>query len=232
MKYASPLIKATLLKRYKRFLADVRLADGTELTAHCANPGSMAGLTTPGATVYLSDSNNPKRKLRFSWELIEVDDILVGINTMMPNRIVEEALEKSRIAELSTYSTLRREVKYGTNSRIDFLLTHASEPDCYLEVKNVHFTRTKGLAEFPDSVTARGAKHLDELAKMVAQGHRAVMLYLIQRDDCHQFDLARDLDTVYAAASAKATSAGVEAYAYDCRITQSDISLQSALPFL
>lgn len=232
MKFASPLIKATLLKRYKRFLADVQLDDGTTLTVHCANPGSMAGLKTPGATIYLSDSNNPKRKLRYSWELIEVGDTLVGVNTMLPNKIVEEALHAQTIAELSRYHSLRREVKYGTNSRIDFLLSDPALPDCYVEVKNVHFSRTATLAEFPDSITARGAKHLDELAKMVAEGHRAVMLYLVQRDDCTCFRLASDLDPTYAAAYERATKAGVEAYAYDCTISQTNIALQSALPFV
>ena len=178
MKFDTPLVSGKLLKRYKRFLADVVLdGDGSEITAHCANPGSMLGLKEPGSRVWLSLSDNPKRKLKYSWELIEADGALVGINTAHPNRLVEEALERGMIPALSGYQTLRREVKYGKNSRIDILLEGGDGSKTYLEVKNVHLMREKGLAEFPDSVTARGAKHLAELAGMVAEGHRAAMVF-------------------------------------------------------
>ena len=185
MRFSAPLVSGRLVRRYKRFLADVVLDDtGEEITAHCANPGSMLGLTKPGSRVYLSKSDNPKRKLAYSWELIEADGALVGINTAHPNRLVEEALMDGRIDPLTGFATLRREVKYGKNSRIDILLDQDGDRPVYVEVKNVHLMRKAGLAEFPDSVTARGAKHLAEMADMVAQGARAAMVYLVQRPDC------------------------------------------------
>ena len=220
MKFDTPLVSGKLLKRYKRFLADVVLdGDGSEITAHCANPGSMLGLKEPGSRVWLSLSDNPKRKLKYSWELIEVDGALVGINTAHPNRLVEEALERGMIPALSGYQTLRREVKYGKNSRIDILLEGGDGSKTYVEVKNVHLMREQGLAEFPDSVTARGAKHLAELAGMVAEGHRAAMVFLVQRPDCAVLSLAGDIDPTYAAAFADARSAGVEAFAIGCEIS-------------
>lgn len=182
MKFPAPLQRATLIQRYKRFLADVKLDDGTIVTAHCANPGSMMGLKDPGMTVWVSPASNPKRKLKYDLQLVEADNTLVAINTGNPNKLVEEAILDGTIAELKGYDTLRREVKYGVNSRIDILLSSAGKADCYVEVKNVHLLREPGLIEFPDSVTARGAKHLEELGDMVEKGHRAVMVYLVQRD--------------------------------------------------
>jgi len=235
MQFPNPLIPGTLIKRYKRFLADVQLEDGKEVTAHCANPGSMLGLSEPGSRVWLSPSNNPKRKLKFSWELIEVDlgkgPALVGINTSHPNGLVADAIEAGQIEELGGYGSLRREVKYGENSRIDILLEDETKPLCYVEIKNVHLMRDAGLAEFPDSVTARGAKHLKELSQMVRDGHRAVMVYLVQRDDAKRFALARDIDKNYAAAFDAAREVGVEALAYDCRLTPEGIEVSKALPF-
>ncbi|MEL7525331.1 MAG: DNA/RNA nuclease SfsA [Pseudomonadota bacterium] len=219
MKFAEPLVGGRLVKRYKRFLADVVLdGDGGEITAHCANPGSMLGLKEPGARVWLSRSDNPKRKLKYSWEIIEADGALVGINTAHPNKLVEEAIEGGRITELSGYASLRREVKYGKNSRIDVLLEDAAGGKTYVEVKNVHLMRQPGLAEFPDSVTARGAKHLGELADMVVEGHRAAMVFLVQRPDCGRLSLAEDIDPAYAAAFRAARSAGVEVYAIGCDV--------------
>jgi len=232
MQLPTPLVAGRLVKRYKRFLADVELENGELVTAHCANPGSMIGLKEPGLKVWLSISDNPKRKLKYSWELLEVDGALVGINTSHPNGLVSEAIAAGVIEELRGYETQRREVKYGRNSRIDILLQGDDRPDCYVEVKNVHLLRQADLAEFPDSVTARGAKHLVELSDMVAEGHRSVMVYLIQRTDAQRFSLARELDPAYAAAFDKAMAAGVEAIAYACEISQTEINVVGKIPIL
>ena len=223
MRFAAPLLPATLVKRYKRFLADVVLPSGETVTAHCANPGSMIGLDAPGARVWLSKSANPKRKLAHSWELIEVDfgggAELVGINTSHPNALAAEAIAAGALPELAGYASIRREVKYGKNSRVDFLLENPARPACYVEIKNVHLMRQRGLAEFPDAVTKRGAKHLAELSDMVAQGHRAVMLFLIQIGSAQRFRLARDIDPAYGRAFDAARRGGVEAFAYRCLLS-------------
>jgi len=232
MRFPAPLVKGRLLRRYKRFLADVELAGGETVTVHCANPGAMTGLAEAGMRVLLSRSQSPTRKLPWSWELVEVDDALVGINTAHPNRLVAEALAAGAIAELTGYDVIRREVPYGRNSRIDILLTGAGRPDTYVEVKNVHLSRQPGLAEFPDSVTARGTKHLAELTDMVAAGHRAVMLYLVQRTDAERFALARDVDPAYGTAFDRARTAGVEMLAYDCRLSEEEIAVAGPLPVI
>ncbi len=235
MKFETPLISGKLIKRYKRFLADVELDDGKVVTAHCANSGSMLSLNVPGSRVWLTPNDNPKRKLKFTWEIIEIapgaNRALVGINTQHPNRIVADAIAAGEIAELGGYDNLKREVKYGENSRIDILLSSEgkpAKPDCYVEVKNVTMKRDlapSAPAEFPDAVTKRGAKHLVELANMVKAGHRAVMFYLVQRTDAKSFALAPDIDPTYSAEFAKATKAGVEVVAYGCDITPSEISI-------
>ncbi|MGK2872072.1 MAG: DNA/RNA nuclease SfsA [Alphaproteobacteria bacterium] len=232
MKFSAPLLRATLIRRYKRFLADVEMPDGEMLTVHCANPGAMLGLNMPGMEVWLSDSNNPKRKLRYSWELARVGDAMVGINTAHPNRIAEEAILAKKIPGLAGYAGLRREVNYGRNSRIDLLLEDAGRGLCYVEVKNAHLMRRPGLAEFPDSVTKRGTKHLAEMVEMVAQGHRAVMLYVVQRDDCNRFAVARDIDPTYASALEDVKSRGVEIICYDCRLSTEAIILHQPLPII
>lgn len=219
MQLPVPLLKARLIRRYKRFLADAELSDGEVVTAHLANPGSMLSLLPENATIWLSRSDDPKRKLAYSWELVELPGgALSGVSTAHPNRIVAEALAEGRIAEAAGYETVRPETRYGAASRVDFLLSGGGAPDLYLEVKNVHLRREGDWAEFPDSVTARGAKHLDELAGMVRSGARAAMLYVVQRDDCARFRLAEDIDPTYAARFRAATAAGVDAFAYGCRI--------------
>lgn len=218
MHFSPTLIETKLVKRYKRFLADVELADGEIITVHCANPGSMMGLTEPGNRAWISDSQNPKRKLRYSLEIIEVNGVMVGVNTSHPNKLARETLENGLIPELSGFDNIRTEVKYGKNSRIDILLEKQNDKDIFVEVKNVHFVRTSGIHEFPDSVTARGAKHLMEMANEVNKGNRAAMVYIIQRNDGDVFKLANDLDPEYAKAFKYAASQGVEAYAVCCDV--------------
>jgi sugar fermentation stimulation protein A len=234
MRFAAELIPATLIRRYKRFLADVELSDGSTVTVHVANPGAMTGLQAPGARVWLSKSPSATRKLPYSWELIEADFgtgyELVGVNTMHPNTVVAEALAAQAIPELAGYATIRREVKYGTASRVDFLLQHPVRPPCYVEVKNVHLMRRQGLAEFPDSVTARGARHLDELAAVAAVGARAVMLFVIQIGSSKSLALARDIDPAYGRAFDRARLAGVEALAYTCLLGRDGVVLARPVP--
>jgi len=232
MRFASPLVSGRLIRRYKRFLADVALDTGETIVAHVANPGAMLGLTEPGLRVWLSRSDSLTRKLPWSLELIGADGTIIGVHTGHPNRLVAEAIAGGAIPELSGYATVRREVAYGTRSRVDFLLAGPGRPDAYVEVKNVHLMRMKGRAEFPDSVTARGTKHLAELAKIANRGERAVMLYLVQRADAEAMSLARDIDPAYAAAFDQACAAGVEAIAYACRVTETEIAVERALPVL
>ncbi len=223
MKFTPPLIETRLVKRYKRFLADVKMPDGQIITVHCANPGSMLGLTKEGNKAWISDSQNPKRKLRYSLEILEVDGVMVGINTSHPNKLAKEAIEAGRISALKGYETLRTEVKYGKNSRIDILLQDNDKPDTFVEVKNVHFIRTPGVNEFPDGITARGAKHLEEMAREVENGNRAVMLYIIQRGDGNVLQFAQDIDPNYYEAFKKAHAVGVEAIAIRCNVTSDSI---------
>jgi len=230
MRFPSPLVEARLIRRYKRFLADVAFADGSEATVHVANPGSMIGLTAEGSRVLVSRAQNPARKLAWSLELIEADGTLVGVNTAHPNRLVADAIADGAIAELTGYAGLKREVAYGKNSRIDILLTGGERPDAYVEVKNVHMSRRPPRAEFPDSVTARGAKHLDELSAMVRAGSRGVMVYLVHRADSTDFTLAREIDPAYAAAFDRARDAGVEMLVYGCRVTPEEVTVAGRLP--
>lgn len=232
MLFEPPLERATLIRRYKRFLSDVILADGREVTAHVANPGAMTGLKDEGLPIWVQPAANPKRKLKFSWILAEHNDgHLSGVDTSLPNKLVGEALAKGHIPELSDYETITPEQKYGEASRIDFLLTGDNKADLYLEIKNVHLSRQVGLAEFPDSVTARGAKHLGELARMAQSGARAVMLYVIQRTDCENFTLASDIDPTYAAEFEAARAAGLEVFVYDCEISPTSIGLGKTIPY-
>ena len=237
MEFLDPLIRGTLIKRYKRFLTDVELETGEIVIAHCANPGSMLSLLVEGAEVWLSPARNPDRKLKYTWEMIRIGEAFVGLNTHFANKIVEEAIENGQIPELAGYETLRREVKYGKNSRIDILLEGDGVPMCYVEIKSVTMSRPEKcerankLAEFPDSVTARGTKHLQELSDQVQGGKRAVMFYLVQRADCDEFAIAGDIDPTYAAALKAAKSAGVEALCYGCTVSPDTIKITRKLNF-
>jgi sugar fermentation stimulation protein A len=236
MRFPAPLVPATLIRRYKRFLADVVLDSGETLTVHVANPGAMIGLSTPGARIFVSKSDNARRKLSYSWELVEADlgsgPELVGVNTAYPNALVLEAITAKRIPELDGYSAVRREVRYGHNCRIDFLLEDGHRPPCYLEVKNVHLMRQSRLAEFPDAVTARGAKHLGELIGAAARGARAVMLFVIQIGSAERFTVARDIDPRYAQALDRARQSGVEALAWRCQVSAEAISVTRPVPLV
>ena len=232
MRFQTPLIPATLIRRYKRFLADCQLDDGSEITAHVANPGSMLGMKNTGLRIWLEPNDDPKRKLKWAWRLVDHGDgHFTGVDTGVPNKVLKAALMAGEVAGLTGYDLVRPEVKYGDASRIDFLLTGTNRPDTYVEVKSVTLSRRRGLAEFPDSVTARGTKHLAELSGMAVQGHRAVMLYLVQRTDCTSVTLAADIDPAYESAFSKARAAGVQVLALGCRISPDEITLGVPLPF-
>ena len=234
MDFGSALIPAKLLRRYKRFLADVVLDTGEMLTVHVANPGAMTGLDRPLSRVWLSKSANPARKLRYSWELVEADlgsgAELVGVNTALPNALVGDALAAELIPQLRDYREFRREVRYGASSRVDFLLEGPVRPPCFLEIKNVHLMRKPCLAEFPDCATARGAKHLNELSSVVTAGARAVLLFVIQISSADRFTVARDIDPVYAAAFDRARLSGVEMLAWRCTVSLGGIKIAAPVP--
>ncbi|MEO1238788.1 MAG: DNA/RNA nuclease SfsA [Pseudomonadota bacterium] len=231
MRFPTPLVPARLIRRYKRFLADAMLEDGREVTAHCPNSGAMLGLDAEGLRIWLEPNDDPKKKLKYGWRLVDLPGgHMAGIDTGVPNRVVKEALLARRIPALADYTNIRPEVAYGDNSRVDFLATEPGQPDAYVEVKNVHLRRSGDLAEFPDCVTARGAKHLGELARVADAGHRAVMLYLIQRTDCAALALAGDLDPGYKAAAQKAKARGVEMIAHATTITTEGVWLADPLP--
>jgi sugar fermentation stimulation protein A len=232
MQFPSPLARGRLVQRYKRFFADVVMDDGREITAHCPNPGAMLGLKAPGLVVWLSRSEDPKRKLAHTLELVEADGGLVGVNTMHPNRLVAEALALGAIPELAGYASVRREVNYGTNSRVDFLLESPDRPPCWLEIKNCHLMRTPGLAEFPDCVAARSSRHLRELAAMVEEGHRAVALFVVQRTDCEGFAACAELDPLFARTLDEAAAKGVEVLVYACGMAETGVSITRRLPWL
>jgi sugar fermentation stimulation protein A len=224
-----PLTPGILIKRYQRFLADVQLADGRPVTAHCPNTGSMLGCCQPGSPVYLSRHDSPKRKLPFTWELIDVGSTLVGINTMQTNRIVKEALEQRAIPELNTYDTILAEVKSGRSSRIDFKLQGPDQPDCYLEVKNCTLVRNK-TAAFPDAPSQRGRKHLLELESLAGSGYATALLLLVQRNDASEFRPADDIDPAYGSLLRRVASNGTMVLAYAAAVSLEKISLQTRIP--
>ena len=223
-------LNGILIKRYKRFFADVQL-DNNVVTAHCPNTGSMMGLLDAGNKVLLSKSDNEKRKLKYTLEVIKLKKSHVGVNTHRTNRIVEKALNDNVFNFVKSITEIRREVKYGENSKVDFVVTTPKE-EVYIEVKNVTLSRVKKTAEFPDAVTIRGSKHLIELAKLKKKGIRAVMLYVIQRDDINSFKIASDIDPIYARNLKKAMKSGVEVFCYDCKFSKKDISINSEKKFL
>jgi sugar fermentation stimulation protein A len=232
MRFDQPLETATLLRRYKRFLADVRLeASGAETTVHVANPGAMLGLNAPGSRVWLQRSASATRKLPLSMALVEADGAPVGVDTLLPNRLVAEALAAGAIPELAGYSTVRREVKYGEASRIDFLLEDEARGRLWLEVKNCHLMRTPGLAEFPDCKAERSARHLRELVAMRAAGDRAAALFVVQRTDCEAFRACADLDPAFAAGLDAAADAGVEVLAYACTVSPEGVEIIRRIPW-
>lgn len=235
MRFPSPLIEARLVRRYKRFLADLQLADGSLITAHCPNPGAMLGLAVPGARALLSDVRSPTRKLPFSWELVNADlpggRKWFGINTMRPNALVAEAFAAGGLPSLAGYTNLRPEVRYAQASRVDFLATGEGVPPCHVEVKNCHLMRRPGLAEFPDCVAARSARHMMDLAAVVEAGGRAMVIIVVQMW-ADRFDAARDLDPAFDRALQTARAAGVVVHAHRCRIDPAGITVADAIPVL
>jgi sugar fermentation stimulation protein A len=213
-----PMTRGVIVQRYKRFFVDMVLDDGRAITAHCPNPGAMLGVKDAGQGAWVSWSDDPKRKLPWTLQLVESNGGLVGVNTMLPNKLVAEALAAGAIPELAGYATVRPEVKYAEASRVDFLLTGPDRPPCWLEVKNCHLSRTPPLAEFPDCVAARSTRHLGDLAATVAQGDRAVVLFVVQREDCDAFSACADLDPAFAHALGRAADAGVEVLVYACEM--------------
>ena len=225
------LVRGTLIKRYKRFLADVSLDNGKIVTAHCPNTGSMKGCSEPGHPVYLSLHDNPKRKLKYTWELIEMPTSLVGVNTLVPNRLVFQAAEAGLISELVGYETVEREVKIGSHSRIDLRLSDGQKGCCYVEIKNCSLV-DNGVAMFPDAVTSRGLKHLKELEIIVKSGCRCVMFFFIQRMDARVFKPADHIDPDYGNGLRRAVNRGVEILIYDVTVDLTGIKLNRRIPFL
>lgn len=233
--FSPPLLKGTLVKRYKRFLADVLLETGELVCAHCPNTGAMLGLAEPGVPVWLSQSDRPARKLKYTWELVEDPEArFIGVNTGNPNALVKKLLELGGIPEFSAYPHVKTEVYAEPGSRLDFFLQGSGGVDpadlgCYIEVKNAHFKQAEQ-ALFPDSPTQRGAKHMEVLERLVQRGFRAFVLYIIQRQDCSSFSLAANIDPAYTKAATQAFERGVQPLAYSCKISPLGIELGARLP--
>ncbi len=223
------LIRGILIKRYKRFLADIRLDTGEKVTAHCPNSGSMKGCAVPGSMVWLSESNNPKRKYKYTWELIKTPETMIGINTMIPNKLVKQSIENDLIDELSGYDKVKAEVKTSSHTRLDLLLENKDREKCYVEIKNCTLVE-EGTAMFPDAVTTRGQKHLDELEHLVSLGHRGVIFFLIQRMDAKLFKPVDMIDKVYAEKLKKVVANGVEIVVRDTFINTKMIRIRNAVP--
>ncbi|RPH95721.1 MAG: DNA/RNA nuclease SfsA [Calditrichaeota bacterium] len=223
------LIKGTLVKRYQRFLVNIRLENGKTITAACPNTGSMKSCSEPGSPVLMSRDDNPNRKFPFTWEMTQVNNVWVGINTSVPNKLIHRAVKKGQIPELTGYSNIQTEVKYGENSRIDLLLSNG-EKRCYVEIKSVTLVEDK-IAYFPDAVSTRGQKHLAELKNVVEQGHRAVLLFLVQRNDAEFFKPETAIDPDFAAGLKDASEHGVEILVYLANVSIEEITLGKSIPF-
>jgi len=230
MKFKDKLFQGTLIKRYKRFFVDINFRDKI-ITAHCPNTGSMMGLLNKGNKIWFSESNNPKRKLKYSLEIIEVEKNLVGINTLLTNKLVFEALNLKKIKNLIKFDNIKTEVKFSNSTKFDFLISN-SEEKCFLEVKNVTLLRNKKIAEFPDAITSRGTKHLIELINAKKKGFQSYILYLIQREDCKAFKIAEDIDINYKIAFDKAIKAGVKILCYDCKINDEEVKLNNQIELI
>tara|TARA_B100000686_G_C16557089_1_gene845757 strand:+ start:281 stop:976 length:696 start_codon:yes stop_codon:yes gene_type:complete len=229
MKFKDKLLQGTLLKRYKRFFVDIKYQNKT-ITAHCPNSGSMLGLLNPGNIVWFSKADDPKRILKYTLQIINVEEKLVGINTHLTNKIVLEALNQKKIKKLVKFNNIKSEVKFSENTRFDFLISNDSEK-CFLEVKNVTLVRKNKIAEFPDSITSRGTKHLKELIKAKKKGYASYILYLIQREDCGIFKIAKDIDQEYKIAFDESLKNGVKILCYDCKLSTEGINLNNQINY-
>ena len=229
MKFKERLLQGTLIKRYKRFFVDIKYK-GKTITGHCPNTGSMLGLLEKGNKVWFSKSENPNRKLKYTLEIVEVQKQKVGINTLLTNKIVLEALIKKKILPLKNFLHIKSEVKFSENTRFDFMLTNKKNK-CFLEVKNVTLVRKKNIAEFPDAITSRGTKHLNELIKCKEMGYQAYILYLIQREKCNYFKIANDIDQDYNIALTSALKKGIKILCYDCKLNHEEIKLNKQINY-
>ena len=229
MKFKDKLLQGTFVKRYKRFFVDINFRNKI-ITAHCPNTGSMMGLLNEGNKTWFSESNNPKRKLKYSLEIIEVGKSLVGINTLLTNKLIFEALNLKKIKSLIKFDNIKTEVKFSNSTRFDFLISNSKEK-CFLEVKNVTLVRKKKIAEFPDAITSRGTKHLNELCNAIKKGYQSYILYLIQREDCDSFKIAKDIDKKYKIAFDKALKSGVKILCYDCKLSNEEIKLSNRINY-
>lgn len=227
MEFKEPLLQGTLIKRYKRFFIDIKFRNKT-ITAHCPNSGSMMGLLNEGNKIYFSKANDPKRKLKYTAEIIEVKNNLIGINTHLSNKIVLEALKLKKIKQLIKFNNIQTEIKFSDNTRFDFLISNNKEK-CFLEVKNVTLVRQPGIAEFPDSITSRGTKHLNELVNAKKKGFESYILYLIQRENCDSFKIAKDIDREYKIAFDKALEKNINVLCYDCKLTNKEIKINKQI---
>ena len=229
MKFKERLLQGTLIKRYKRFFVDIKY-NNKVIIAHCPNTGSMMGLLNEGNKVWFSETNDPKRKLKYTLQIVEVNKNKIGINTLLTNKIVQEALNQKKIKELNKFKNIKSEVKFTEKTRFDFYLTNEKEK-CFLEVKNVTLIRDNSTAEFPDAITFRGTKHLDELIKAKKKGYKAYMLYLIQIEGCNSFKIAKDIDQEYKIMFDKALKNRVKVLCYDCKLNNEEIKLNKQIKY-